>query len=270
MTDQNAAFVGSIPANYDRYLGPLFFHGYADDLAARVPVSDGVRVLEIACGTGIVTERLAQRLRGRGSLVATDLNEAMLAHAQRRLGPHAGVEWRQADGTRLPFDAGSFDVVVCQFGLMFFPDKAAGVAEAFRVLRPGGRYLFSVWDVIERNPAARITHETAAAFFPVEPPGFYRVPFSLHEPAGVTRFLEQARFSDIAWEYVETTGTSPSAAEAATGLIEGNPIYDAIMQRRPDALADIKAAVAGKVAAELGDHPVRCPLRALVFSARRP
>jgi len=270
MTEQHAAFVGSIPRNYDRYLGPLFFHGYADDLAARVAVSDGVRVLEVACGTGIVTERLAHRLQGRGSLVATDLNEAMLAHAQRRLGPRPNVEWRQADGTRLPFDAGSFDAVVCQFGLMFFPDKAAGVAEAFRILKSGGRYLFNVWDVIERNPAARITHETAASFFPVDPPGFYRVPFSLHEPGGVTRFLEQAGFADIAWEYVETTGISPSAVEAATGLIEGNPIYDVIMQRRPEALSEIEAAVAAKVAAELGDHPVRCPMRALVFSARRP
>ena len=270
MTDQHAAFVGSIPTNYDRYLGPLFFHGYADDLAARVPVSDGVRVLEVACGTGIVTERIARRVHGRGSLEATDLNEAMLAHAQRRLGPRPGVEWRQADGTRLPFEDGVFDVVVCQFGLMFFPDTAAGVAEAFRVLRPGGRYLLNVWDVIERNPVARIAHETATSFFPVEPPGFYRVPFSLHDPAGVTRLLEQARFANIAWEYVEKTGTSPSATEAATGIIEGNPIYDAIMQRRPDALAEIEAAVAGKIAAELGDHPVRCPMRALVFSARRP
>ena len=153
---------------------------------------------------------------------------------------------------------------------MFFPDKAAGVAEAFRILRSGGRYLFNVWDVIERNPVARITHETVASFFPVDPPGFYRVPFSLHDPAAVTRLLEQARFTDIAWEHVEKTGTSPSAAETATGLIEGNPIYDAIMQRRPGALAEIEAAVAGKVAAELGDRPVRCPLRALVFSARRP
>ena len=270
MTDQHAAFVGSIPTNYDRYLGPLFFHGYADDLAARVPVTDGVRVLEVACGTGIVTERLARRVQGRGSLVATDLNEAMLAHAQRRLGPRLAVEWRQADGTRLPFEDGSFDVVVCQFGLMFFPDKAAGVAEAYRVLRSGGRYLFNVWDVIERNPVARITHETVASFFPVDPPGFYRVPFTLHDPAAVMRFLEHARFTDIAWEHVEKTGTSPSAAEAATGLIEGNPIYDAIMQRRPGALAEIEAALAGKVAAELGNYPVRCPLRALVFSARRP
>ena len=135
MSDRDAAFVGSIPKNYDRYLGPLFFHGYADDLAARVPVAAGMRVLEVACGTGIVTERLQRRLQGHGSLVATDLNEAMLAHGQARLGARPDLEWRQADATRLPFPDAAFDVVVCQFGLMFFPDKAAGVTEAFRVDR---------------------------------------------------------------------------------------------------------------------------------------
>src|SRR5262245_54795147 len=162
----HAAFVGSIPANYDRYLGPLLFHGYADDLAARLPVSPGMRVLEVACGTGILTERLVRRLGGRGTVVATDLNEAMIAHAQRRIPACPGLEWRQADGMRLPFPDGSFDAVVCQFGLMFFPDKSTGVREAYRVLRPGGTYLFNVWDRIERNVVTRIAHETIATFFP--------------------------------------------------------------------------------------------------------
>ena len=270
MAEQHAAFVGTIPANYDRYLGPIFFHQYADDLAARLPVTRGMRVLEIACGTGIVTERLLRRLGGQGTLVATDLNDAMIAHARTRILDDPALEWRQADGTSLPFPDRSFDAAVCEFGLMFFPDKLKGVREVFRVLRPGGLYLFNVWDRMERNPVARIAHETFRAFLPDDPPQFYQTPFSLHDPAVVRGFLDAAGFVDVERTTVEKTGRSASAAETAIGLVEGNPVYGTIMERRPDALPDIKAAVARKVAAELGDHPVRCPLSAHVFSARRP
>ena len=269
MADKHTAFVGSIPPIYDRCLGPLLFHGFAADLAARLPAKTGLRVLETACGTGIVTERLVQRLRGTGTVVATDLNEAMLEHARARLAP-AGVEWRQADATSLPFPDESFDAVVCQFGVMFFPDKLEGAREARRVLRPGGLFLFSTWDAIEHNAVARITHETVAKIFPDDPPAFYRIPFSLHDAGAIHEVLERAGFEQIERRRVETTGTSPSAEDAAFGLIHGNPIYGEIMTRRPDALESVKAAVATNIRAELGDRPVRCPLRALVFQATRP
>jgi SAM-dependent methyltransferase len=269
MADRNAAFVGSVPENYDRYLAPVFFDHYADDLAARLDVTHGMRVLEVACGTGIVTERLGRRLAGVGSLVATDFNEPMLAYAARKaLGD--GVEWRQADGTKLPFDDRSFEAVVCQFGLMFFPDKVAGLREALRVLKPGGRYLFNVWDTIERNPIARIAHETIASFFPSDPPQFYQVPFSLHDSAAILHWLRDVGFAAPRCHVVAKVGQSPRAADAAHGLVRGNPVYAAIMERRPEALQEIERAVAARVAAELGDHPVRCPLQALVFTAGRP
>ena len=270
MAQEHVAFVGAIPPNYDRYLGPIFFQQYADDLATRLPATLGLRILETACGTGIVTERLLARLDGHGTVVATDLNDAMLAHARARTGERPDLEWQRADATALPFPAGSFDAVVCQFGLMFFPDKAAGIREAFRVLRPGGRYLFNVWDAIEHNSIARITHQTVAAFFPSDPPQFYRVPFGFHDGAVISRLLEDAGFEAITSEVVEKVGASPSAEDAARGLIDGNPISAEIMHRRPDALEDIKRAVAANIARELGDHPVRCPLRALVFAAQRP
>ena len=270
MAERHAAFVGTVPANYDRYLGPLLFHRFADDLAARLPVSAGTRVLEVACGTGIVTERLVRRLGGHGTLVATDLNEPMLAHAQARIPGSPGLEWRQADGTSLPFPDRAFDAVVCQFGLMFFPDKAAGVREAYRVLRPAERTSSACGTPSSETPIARITHETIATFFPADPPQFYTVPFSLHDVAAMRRLLEAAGFAEIHSESVETVGESPTAEDAARGLVEGNPVVGAIMERRPEALAEIKAAVARNIAAELGDRPVRCRLRAHVFTARRP
>jgi len=270
MADRDAAFVGSIPENYDRYLGPLFFHEPAADMASRLDAPPGMRVLETACGTGIVTERLLARLGGRGSLVATDLNEPMLAYGAAKLSGRHGLEWRPADATKLPFGDRSFDAVVCQFGLMFFPDKSAGIREAFRVLKPGGRFLLSVWDRLEDNPVARITHEIVATFFPADPPQFYTIPFSLHDGAAVRGWLEGSGFVDVHAERLAQVGTSATAAEAATGLIEGSPIYSTIMERRPAALAAIEAAVAENLARALGDRPLRCPLRTVFFTARRP
>lgn len=270
MADRDAAFVGSIPGNYDRYLGPIYFDQYADDLAQRLPVKPGMRVLETACGTGILTERLVGRLAGQGTLVATDLNEPMIEHARRKGFAGAGLEWRQADATKLPFGDGSFDAVLCEFGLMFFPDKPAGLREAFRVLEPGGRYLVSVWDSIAYNTIGRITHETIASFFPSDPPQFYLVPFSLHDTALIRGWLEGVGFRDVECHAVDKQGSSPTAADAATGLIEGNPVYNAIMQRSPEALGRIEAALARNLVVAFGDRPMRCPLRAFVFTATRP
>ena len=269
MADRDAAFVGSIPQTYDRYLGPLFFQEPAEEMARRLEVRPGMRVLETACGTGIVTERLLHRMAGQGTFVATDLNEPMLACATAKLAGRPGLEWRPADATQLPFDDRSFDAVVCQFGLMFFPDKLAGIREAFRVLRSGGRLLLSVWDRLENNPVGRITHETVAAFFPTDPPQFYTIPYSLHDATLVRGWLEAAGFADIRSERVEKAGTSPSAADAAIGLLQGNPIYLAIVERRASALPDIEAALATNLAAALGDRPLRCPLRTVFFSALR-
>jgi ubiquinone/menaquinone biosynthesis C-methylase UbiE len=270
MADRDAAFVGSIPENYDRYLGPIYFHHYADDLAARLVVTPEMHVLETACGTGILTARLVRRLAGQGTVVATDLNEPMLAYARQKGLGGSHLEWRQADATKLPFDDSSFDAVMCQFGLMFYSDKVTGLREAFRVLKPGGHHVFSVWDALEQNRIAKISHDTIGSFFPSKPPQFYLVPFSLHDAAKISAWLDGVGFRRVECHEVRKVGMSPSAEAAALGLIEGTPAYLAIMEQRPEVLANIKAALARNLIAEFGDQPLRCQLRAYVFSAMRP
>lgn len=268
MSNQHAAFVGSIPENYDRYLGPCLFEPYAVDIVERVSVKEGSAVLEIACGTGIVTRHLRNKLPKSVRLIATDLNEAMLAYASAKLGKDVAIEWQQADAAALPFDDGTFDAVVCQFGLMFIPDKLAAVREAHRVLVPNGLFVFSVWDSIDENEVAKIANQTVALFFEKDPPTFYQVPFGLYDQNVVRSFLRDAGFKDPQISALEMTGESPSSIDAAKGLIEGNPIFIEIKQRATADVQTVETAVAKAVAAKCGDNPVRAKLRAFVYTTR--
>lgn len=268
MTDPNAHFTGSIPENYDRHLGPVLFEPYARDLARRVPAGEGTRVLEMACGTGIVTRHLRERLPADCRFVATDLNQPMIDHARRKLQGVQGIDWQQADACALPFPDKSFDSVVCQFGLMFVPDKPQALREAKRVLADGGTLLLSVWDSLERNTFARVAHERIGSFFPSDPPTFYQVPFSLHRTDALKEMAGGAGFTDSRIDAVSFQGESPSARELATGLVEGNPSGTVIRERQVAPLAEIIEAVALAVAKQFGDRPVRIPLHAFVLTAR--
>ena len=267
MTDPNARFEGSIPENYDRYLGPVLFEPYARDLARRVQATEKTRLLEVACGTGIVTRHLRERLPAGARFVATDLNPPMLDLARRKLEGVRGIEWQPADACALPFPDGSFDVLVCQFGLMFVPDKAAALREARRVLAPGGTFLFSVWDSLERNVFAKQGHETIAGFFPDNPPTFYQVPFSLHRTDILAEMLAQAGFADVRVDAVSLHGESPSWRDLARGLVEGNPVGNAIRERGAIDADEVIETVARVLAGEFGDQPVRIPLHAFVLTA---
>ena len=267
MSDQHVAFVGSIPENYDRYLGSCLFEPFALDIVQRVPVDAGV-VLEIACGSGIVTRHLRDRLPKEARLVASDLNDGMLAYAAAKFGPDDAIEWKQADATSLPFADASFDAVVCQFGLMFFPEKVAALREVHRVLSPGGLFVFNVWDSIDKNELAHLAHETISTFFEHDPPAFYTLPFLLHDEELILDLLKTVGFSDSAITGLAKAGISPSAADVAKGLIEGNPVILEINQRGGDVQA-IETALAASVAARCGDNPVRSKLQALVCTARR-
>src|SRR6516225_3252703 len=174
----DASFVGNIPEHYERSLVPIFFVDYAADIARRAAAWSPARVLEIAAGTGVVTRQLRDLLPAGAHLTATDLNPPMLEIARAKFRPDEQVDFRPADATTLPFPDCSFDAVVCQFGVMFFPDKDKSYREVHRVLAPGGRYLFNIWDTHLHNPFARIAHEVTGSFFPADPPQFMTVPFS--------------------------------------------------------------------------------------------
>lgn len=263
MTD--AAFVGSIPDLYERYLGPMLFEPYARDMARRFEGFEGA-LLETAAGTGRVTKALA-RAAPRARITATDLNQPMLDTAARLLSA-PNVEWLQADAQALPFADASFDAMVCQFGVMFFPDKAAGFSEARRVLRPGGRYVFNVWDELAANDFSRIVDETMAEVFPKDPPKFLeRTPFGYHDREALRAALEAAGFASAVFDVVTTELRSPSALDAATGLCMGTPLRGEIEARDPDGLDQATEAAAAALAEAFGRGEIVGKGQAIVVTA---
>ena len=267
MKPENINFGGSVPENYDRYLGPVFFDPYANDLTARLKGHLLHDVLELACGSGIVTRHMRNTLAPAVRIVATDLNPGMLGFARQKFAPEENIEWKEADASALPFPDTAFDAVVCQFGLMFVPDKEAAMRESFRVLKPGGFFLFSVWNAIEHHPVAEVTHQTIGSFFDNDPPDFYELPFSFHDAAAIRKLLEDAGFTDIESSIVTMPCRSNSAAELAIGLVRGNPVSIAIEERGGD-IDKVISTVAQKVADKFGS-PVEAEMQALVFRAVR-
>jgi ubiquinone/menaquinone biosynthesis C-methylase UbiE len=267
--DRNVLFQGPIPENYDRFLGPVIFEPYAEDLAARLRGRNFKRVLEIACGTGIVTRRLREALPAKTELVATDLNTDMFKFAKAKFKNDKKIRWQQADALALPFPHNSFDAIVCQFGFMFVPDKAAAMREAHRALRSGGVFLFNVWDSFEANPFAKIAHTTIASFFDRDPPKFYEIQFSLYDQKLIRGLLANAGFQKIE-SFVETRPCrSRSAKDFATGLVRGNPVGAEATERgvNPDNLI---AAVAKKLSEGCRAAPLESTMQAIVWQSVKP
>lgn len=266
MTVTDTAFAGSIPGLYDRYLGPLLFQPYAQEVARRAAEVDPTDVLETAAGTGIVTEALHRSLL-EANIVATDLNPAMLEVAAQRVSS-GRVRFQPADALDLPFGEGSFDLVVCQFGVMFFPDKARGSAEARRVLRGGGRYIAVIWDRLDRNPASDIANRVVASLYPEDPPSFLaRTPFGYADPGAIERDLRAGGFAHIEIETVELASLPTTARDAAIGLVAGCPLAAEIQQRDADGLQPAIEAVTEALEALEHDGRLDSRLSAHVVTA---
>jgi SAM-dependent methyltransferase len=267
MPQSDHVFAGSIPALYERYLGPMIFEPYAALLAERVANAKPRRVLETAAGTGILTRALARRLPETAEITATDLNQPMLDFAAAQ--PDASrVTWRGADALKLPFFDRSFDVVVCQFGAMFFPDKVAAYREALRVLRPGGFFVLGVWDRIEENEFAAVVTDAVAALFPGDPPSFFRrTPHGYHDAVLIRGELEAAGFGGIEVETIACRSQAASYRDPAIGYVQGTPLRGEIEARDASRLGEATDAAAAALGARFGFGPVDGKIQAHVITA---
>jgi SAM-dependent methyltransferase len=266
-TGSDTLFAGSIPELYDTHIVPLIFEPYAEDLARRVAALKPARVLETAAGTGVVTRRLARALPAGTEIVATDLNQPMLDRAAS-VGTERPVRWQQADAMQLPFDAASFDVVVCQFGVMFFPDRPHAFREARRVLRPGGVFVFNAWDRIEENEFADEVTKALATVFTADPPRFMaRTPHGYSDRSLIAADLGAAGFT--ATPSIETVAARSRAASPSVPAIaycQGTPLRGEIQARSGASLGEATAVVAAAIAARFGDGPVDGKIQAHIVS----
>lgn len=269
MEATDKVFAGPIPQIYDRLLVPLIFRPYAEDLAARVMAARPSRILELAAGTGALTRAMAARLDG-ASVVATDLNQPMLDLAAAQLAGDARIDWQQADALDLPFADGRFDVAACQFGVMFFPDKPASHSEVRRVLQPGGRYLFNVWDAIASNDFAAVLLDALTEAFPADPPRFIeRTPHGYHDIGTIELDLMAGGFARPTVERIEKRAHAASAIDVATGFCQGTPIRSEIEARGAPGLMAATEAVATALERRFGSGPIEGGLSAFVVSAER-
>ena len=270
MAETDNAFAGSIPEFYDTYLVPMIFEGYAHDLAERAAALKPKTVLETAAGTGVVTRALASRLASDARYTVTDLSQPMLDHASNRQGADDRITWRQADALDLPFDDASFDAVVCQFSVMFFPDRVIGFAEALRVLNPGASFLFNVWDQIDANDFAHVVTEAAASVFRDDPPRFLaRTPHGYYDLELIRSDLGEAGFSKVSVTTLEKTSSAPTPRHPAVAYCQGTPLRNEIENRDATLLDHVTDRATEAIAARFGNGPVAGKIRGHIVVAAR-
>ncbi len=268
MLETDKIFAGSIPENYDRYMVPLIFEPYAADIARRVASLGPRAVLEIAAGTGVVTRALAPKLSPDASYIVTDLNQPMLDYAASRQPPDGRITWRQADAMTLPFTNAAFDLVLCQFGAMFFPDRISAYREARRVLKPNGHFLFNVWDRIEENVFADDVTEALAQIFPNDPPRFLaRTPHGYHDVDRIRSDLQNAGFSDVVIETKAELSRASSPRIPAVAYCQGTLLRNEIEAREAGKLQAATDHAAAAIEARHGSGEVVAKIQAQVILA---
>ena len=266
MVDTARDFGGSIPEFYDTLLGAAQFDAIAADLVRRIPVRPKGEVLELACGTGIVTQRLRERVDPFFRVVATDISEDMLAYARGKV--KGKVDWRKADASALPFKEHTFGLVVCGLGVMFVPDKQKLCTEVRRVLLEGGGFLFNVWDGLEHNPQGASTARVFEELFPGDAEmRFAQIPYSWNDAAMIREHLHAARFNDMRIEPVRFEIKAPSARAYATGQIRGTP-RGALIEKKGRNVDEVIERVAQGLAEVGGAEPFRVQAQLLVIQAK--
>lgn len=268
MSDVNSNFVGSVPKYYDSALVPIIFIDYAQELVKQVIEREPKSVLELATGTGVVTRLLRDGVSRECEIFASDLNEPMLEVARQKFKADEAVSFQTIDAMEIPFEDHSVDVVVCQFGVMFFPDKVKSYREVLRILRPGGHYFFNAWDSHAFNPFAAVGQRVVEEAFPDDPPGFYKVPFHYHDAEEMKRDMNDAGFSSVEVERKQIKKKIPSQESFAKGFIYGNPIGEEIRMRGgdPDAMVE---KVRDAMEAEFGKDPAEMPLSAFFVTGHK-
>ena len=262
----NISFSGMIPENYEAYLGPMLFEPYALYISAMIKKMQPQSLLEIACGTGRLTQYLPAVAPG-AAIVASDVSAAMIEYSKTKY-PDLRVQWQVADGMNLPFENDRFDCVAEQYGIMFCKDKPLALRETYRVLQSGGVFIFSAWDKLQNNPVMHLCDLALPEFFPVDTPQFFKIPYSYFDVAVIESDLRNAGFENIKIENVKLKGAAIKAADVARGISMGTPLYNAIMYRAPHLLDDIRKKFEETIRENLGDE-FETSLSAFIITANK-
>jgi ubiquinone/menaquinone biosynthesis C-methylase UbiE len=269
MAEQAFNFTGEAPKNYDHYLGPFLFEPSSLIMAAQVPGNYSGQVLELAAGTGRLTRHLVRRLSDPSLLTATDISQDMLEIAKKKVDQDE-VKYQVEDMQALSFPDKSFDLIVCQYGVMFPPDKEKAFKEMYRVLKPGGAVLFSTWEDTEKVPFFRLVfNETLLPFFTAPDKEKYVVPFHMHDEGKLENLMTQAGFQDTSVERKIFKGTSPSPGDLVNGFIYRHQLSNEIRDQEPEAVERIAAYLENEIGERFGSSPVTCELVAYIGKGKK-
>jgi ubiquinone/menaquinone biosynthesis C-methylase UbiE len=266
MSENSIQFTAKIAETYEKYLAPVFFISTSKDLVSHL-TGNPLNILEIAAGTGQVTRNIIKNFP-EAMITATDVNPGMLDVA-KKIVHSENITWMVADACELQFEDNSFDAVICQFGVMFFPDKQKAMNEAFRVLKPGGQIVFNTWDSLENNLICKIPDDVVNRVFENDPPPFYKIPFSMYDPAEIETLLKNAGFKNIKVENKKIEGYSESPDNAVTAFTEGNPIYLQILERDPAILPVFQKMLREELVKEFGSGRFKIPLSEFIATANK-
>ncbi len=268
--ESDLVFAGSVPQIYDRLLVPLIFEGPAQDVVERLTALAPAKVLEVAAGSGVLTRAMATGLDPSVEITATDLNLPMIDHAAS-VGTSRPVTWQFADVMDLPFYDGQFDAVVCQFGVMFFPDHAAAYAEIARVLRPGGAFVFNVWDRIENNEFADVVSNAVAQMWPEDPPAFLaRTPHTYYDEAEIRGDLTAGGFhAAVSFDAIEFRSRAASCDIPAIAYCQGTPLRNEIEARDPARLAEATEVATDALCDRFGSTNLDSRIREYMITAHK-